>query len=530
MPENAAAGALSGSYGGRQLAGQSLAATQDPDTYWLYSHGASQTWSYSLSGSPAFAVCQSLSAPLVLYQAQAVVNFETQNSYLLSATVSDASSSSGFVSLSASQPVALYVLDVNEAPSIGAQACTVREQTIFNSAPPGTTVSCNGVAGGALIASDPDTPGSTWANLVWSITDGNDAGLFEVTNAGLVKLTSKVTCCSGAASTASSLDFESALGNSFSLTVRVTDGGSLYSAATVVVSLIDVNEPPVLLGPFVRSVTENLVGPQTVGAPVAVYDEDVGQRESFTMSGNGSSFFAIDGCSGQISLLAGKWLDYEAAQTPGASFDLSFAPLRFLMAVTVTDNGLAPITAGLTSTASYVIRVVDADDPPVFVTQSLSVTLAENSASGAAVSAAVTVTDQDVFGGYVPWFNQTFSIAGGNGLGIFAATTSSLAAGATQPNSLTLVVANSGPAIAGTSGSPAHLQWLNFEDPNQNRFPLLVTATDGGGMSSSATVLVSLTDVNEAPAFTDVTFSRKIDETCAGVCASRSAGLSVTLA
>ena len=100
--------------------------------------------------------------------------------------------------------------------------------------------------------------------------------------------------------------------------------------------------------------------------------------------------------------------------------DAILAPLTFALQVTVTDNGLEPLTAALSATATYVVYVTDADDPPVFVTTSLGVTLPEDSANGAAVSAAVTVTDQDVFGGYVPWFNQTFSIAGGNGSSWFA--------------------------------------------------------------------------------------------------------------
>ena len=225
-------------------------------------------------------------------------------------------------------------------------------------------------------------------------------------------LTSAVTCCSGPAATASSLDFEAASGNVFSLLVRVTDGGGLSVTAAVNVSLIDVNEPPVLLAPFSRNITENLVGPQNVGAALGVYDADVGQREYFAITGgNGSSWFAVDPCSGIITLLPGKMLDYEAVQS---GFAASLAPLTFVVQVTVTDNGAAPIAAALSATASYVISVVDADDPPVFVASSLAVTLPENSADGAAVSALVTVTDQDVFGGRAAWFNQTFAIAGGN--------------------------------------------------------------------------------------------------------------------
>jgi len=172
---------------------------------------------------------------------------------------------------------------------------------------------------------------------------------------------------------------------------------------------------------------------------------------------------------------------------------------------------------------------VKKDEPPVFVQSSLSVTLPENSANGDPVTTFVTVTDQDVFGGNVAWFNQTYSITGGNTQGLFGATTSFLVASPapTQPNALRVVVANGGPLIAGTS---SQLQLLNFENAQQNAFSLLVRATDGGGMSSTATVSIALTDVNEAPAFTDLTLARSIDETCKGTCTARSAGLSVTAA
>jgi hypothetical protein len=54
--------------------------------------------------------------------------------------------------------------------------------------------------------------------------------------------------------------------------------------------------------PLLRNVTENLVGPQVVGIPLAGYDPDFKQSLSFEIvGGNGSSIFEIDPCSGQIS-------------------------------------------------------------------------------------------------------------------------------------------------------------------------------------------------------------------------------------
>jgi hypothetical protein len=105
------------------------------------------------------------------------------------------------------------------------------------------------------------------------------------------------------------------------------------------------------------------------------------------------------------------------------------------------------------------------------------------------VSALITVTDQDTFGGVVPWFNQTYEILNGNSNGIFAVSTTFLTLTSTQPNGAVISVKLGG------------AQLLNFEDPNQNNFQLLLSARDSGGKSTQGVVTIALTDVNEAPFF-----------------------------
>ena len=520
VPENSPAGNFSA---------LTVNSASDPDAFWALSNGVSQSLSYSLAGTnnvfgtnSIFSVGSASRVLSVVTGGSSVLNYEAQSLYALTAVVSDfATAPSSFPTLSGSAPVALYVTDVNEAPTISAQACTVQEQTRYNNAPSGTVVQCNGGAGGGVLtASDPDTPGSTWAMLRFSIVAGNSEGLFAVNaTTGRITLTSNVTCCTGPAATASTLDFERK--SSYALSVMVSDLGSpaLTSTATVVISLIDVTEPPVLLPPFSLNITENLVGPENVGSPIASYDADIGQSATFSMTGgNGSAFFAVNPCSGQVSLLFGKVLDYEAVQTfPGQAY---LAPLTFTVVITVTDNGVAPVTPALNSSATYIIYVVDADDPPVFTPSSLSVTLPENSVAGAVFSGTITVTDQDVFGGRKAWFNQTYSILNGNSDGLFGLTTS-FPASSTQANAMTLTVAVTSAARAQSM--------LNFEDSTQNVFSLFVSAVDGGGQAAQpATVTITLTDVNEAPFFSaSETLARRIDETCAAVCSVRSAGLAV---
>jgi hypothetical protein len=215
--------------------------------------------------------------------------------------------------------------------------------------------------------------------------------------------------------------------------------------------------------------------------------------------------FWVDACSGQVKLRSSNSINFEAVQ-------------QYTLTVRVFISGFA----GAETVRNVTVAVIDADDPPVFSLNPTYTLVQENSLAGAiarfnSTSFSATVTDPDVFGGFVPWFNQTYSILSGNSQGIFSVSTSYLSAGAAQVNALVITVARGGPAL------------LNYEDPNQNNFALLVSASDGGGLSTTGTVNVGLVDVNEAPFFSaGETLRRAIDETCASVCATRSAGLSVT--
>jgi hypothetical protein len=274
--------------------------------------------------------------------------------------------------------------------------------------------------------------------------------------------------------------------------------------------LINVNERPVLTGSLSRSISENIAGPTTVGSPLIPYDDDQNQRVFFSITGGtGSSFFTIDPCSGQIYIATGVSFDYETTQS-------------YTLEVTVTDNGVAPIIAALSTTSTVTISIVDADDAPVFIVNSLSVTLPENSVAGDSVG-VISVTDQDsltVSGRTTPiysWYTQTYAIIGGNDQGIFSVTSSTFPASSTSSNTGVISVAKGG------------AQLLNFEDSNQKSFSLLLRVTDGGGKITLGTFTVTLTDVNEAPVFTESgsTLSRTIDETCGSTCASRSSSTTV---
>jgi len=214
-----------------------------------------------------------------------------------------------------------------------------------------------------------------------------------------------------------------------------------------------------------------------------------------------NSQFWIDACSGQVKLRTGgvDVINFEAIYT-----------------YTITVRTFVSGFDNAETIRNVTISVIDANDAPVFDVSSLSVTLPENSLEGATVSAMITVSDQDTYGGVVSWFNQTYEILNGNTDGIFDVTTSYLTPSATQPNGATIFVKLGGPEL------------LNFEDRNRGYFQLFILARDGGGKSTQGIVTITLTDVNEAPFFANSeTLTRNIDETCSSFCVTLSSELPV---
>jgi hypothetical protein len=160
VPETALSGAISGAF---------ISSASDFDTLWLGSNGAAQSMRYSFASTPSnvyrapdqyiFSVDAISRQISLLVNGRLTFDFESQNMLNLTAVATDFSTLpadfSQTLKLSSSSPVAIYIQDVNEAPIISPQTCTVQEQTVFNNAPPGTLVSCNGVVGGAVLLQIP---------------------------------------------------------------------------------------------------------------------------------------------------------------------------------------------------------------------------------------------------------------------------------------------------------------------------------------------------------------------------------------
>ena len=230
--------------------------------------------------------------------------------------------------------------------------------------------------------------------------------------------------------------------------VTVIDGGGLSATLAVTVSPTDVNEAPSTI-----TISTSMCAEETVGAAVGVLgalDVDAGDTVAFSVAAD-SGYRIVGGST--LSLAADRKLDLEDASVRG-----SYAPRTVV--VTATDGG------GLTTTRSFTIMPSNVNEAPVDV--AISGTACAEEADGAVIG-SLMVSDIDV-GDPITWSVPTgsgYRIVGGNQLAL------------------------------------AVDRRLDLEEPSARGIyaprSVTVTATDAGGLSASARIRVTPTNVNEAP-------------------------------
>lgn len=338
----------------------------------------------------------------------------------------------------------------NGNPALSYSAVVVVSLTDVNEAPmiadQSLTVAENTLSTnriGFVTGSDVDAGQS----LTYSIASSTLPGAFAIN-----PVTGEVTVANG-----SLLNFEAE--TSATLIVTATDNGSpsLSTSATVTVAITDVNERPTILDQNF-TVAENAANGTVVGTVVAS-DIDAGQSltYSITQSAPISGAFAINAVTGQITVADGSLLNFEALSAVA-------------LAITVTDNG----SPNLSHSAVVVVTLTDVNEAPVIANQSFAV--AENSLSGTAVG---TIIASDVDGGQ----SLTYSITGSSLAGAF------------------VIHAQTGLITV------ANAALLNFESVPSVTLTVSVSDSGNPGLSSSAQVTISLTNVNEAPTITNQTFT-----------------------
>ena len=234
---------------------------------------------------------------------------------------------------------------------------------------------------------------------------------------------------------------------SYSVTVTATDGDNLSDTTTVTITVTNVNEAPSFTegSSATRAIAENTASETNIGSAVAATDPD-DDPLTYTLGGADAASFSINGTNGQLQTSAA--LDYETQTS-------------YTLTITVSDSEL-------TDTIDVTINVTNANEAPNFANSTATRSIRENTASGEDIGDAVAATDPD------------------------SDDTLTYILGGTDADSFSIV---------NTSGQLRTHVALDHE--TKASYSVTITATDGDNLSDTTTVTINVTDVNEAPSFTD---------------------------
>ena len=238
--------------------------------------------------------------------------------------------------------------------------------------------------------------------------------------------------------------------DTYNVTVQAFDGNSTGTLA-VVVTVTDVNEDPEFPDtPTTRTVEENTGANAPVGLPVKAEDPDSGDSLTYTLSGTGAGSFTIDS-NGQIRTVSD--LDGDIQETYDVTVNVHDGKADDGSTSTTTDDSI-----------DVTINVTDVNEPPV-LTGTTTIEFAENDTSDVAT---YTATDpEDV--------TPTWDLDGDDA-GDFSITGGVL-------------------RFLNTPNREAP------EDEDENNVYLVTVEASDGNNTVRLPVTVTVTNVNEKPAF-----------------------------
>ncbi|XP_069002409.1 protocadherin-16 [Embiotoca jacksoni] len=257
--------------------------------------------------------------------------------------------------------------------------------------------------------------------------------------------------------------------DSYELRVMATDSGTppLRAESSFTIQVTDVNDnPPLFDQQAYRQTIPEVVYPGSFVLQVTARDKDQGPNGDVRYSllkgkSSHSDWFLIDPVTGIITTATA--LDFESEPAPSVT-------------VVATDSGRPP----LSSTAKVDIVLQDVNDnTPVFSSNFYNASIKENTPAGTCFL-EVSATDED--------------------RGSFGAIAYTLGSGSggTVPTHFT---------IDKETGQLCTSTALD-RDEGLDKFDLTVTATDGGGLSSVASVRVYVVDINDnRPSFYPVLYT-----------------------
>ncbi len=378
-------------------------------------------------------------------------DYETKSAYQFMVIVMETDTAEGYLS-GVSVTVNLTDVDeeaapANSAPDFAASSAT---RAVAENSAAGTKV------GSPITATDPDD-GDT---LTYSLS-GTDAASFAI------------DASTGQITTKTSVDYDYETKSSYSLTVGASDGNGGTASIAVTVNLTDVNEAPVFgegtadeTGAITttRQVAENSPAGTNVGLPIDVADPDAGDTLTYLLTGTDAASFGIV-LQGQIATISGVTYDYET--TPSYEIVVAVTDSGGLLNAIGVTVSLTDVAEGDTDQAkTEPINQVPSFDANIDTT----LEVAENSGGGVNVGAPITATDPD------EGDTLTYSLSGDD------AASFSIGSGTGQITTKTGVT---------------------YDYEIKQSYSVTVDVSDGNGGETSTPVAVSLTDVNEAPVFTE---------------------------
>ena len=455
---------------------------------------------------------------------KANLDYETKDSYTVTVTATDQEDLSDIIE------VTITVTNVDEGPEVS--GAPTRDYPENGTDP---------VA--AYTATNPEN-----GQITWSLS-GDDSGDFSISNAGLLNFDRPP-------------DFETPAdadtNNVYLVTVRASDGNNADTLA-VTVTITDKNEPPAFDSmTATRAIAENTDASQPIGDPIEAEDPDTGETLTYNLVGTDATSFGIVTTSGQLQTQAA--LDYEVKNSYTVTVTASdqgglFDSIEVTITVTNVDetpvvagnspidypeNGAGPVAtytavdpensqitwslsgddSGDFSITSGVLTFSSSSSPPNYEVpkdmdsdnEYLVTVLASDSANTASLDVTITVTDE----------NETPVVTGNspidypeNGTGPVATYTASDPEGTSITWSLS---GDDAEDFAINEGVLTFGSTPNFEDAadaNTDNVYLATIEASDGSVKGTLDVTVTVTNVNEPPAFTPMPTTRTIAENTA---------------
>ena len=321
------------------------------------------TLTYTLSGDDAGSFdIVSTSGQL---QTKAVLDYETDDSYSVTITVSDSI-------LTDTITVTINVTDKSELPPTDdAESVTeTNNAPVFTESDSATRSVAENTGSGVDIGSPISATDDDDDTLEYSL-GGINAGSFTIdTTTGQLR-------------TSAALDFETK--SSYTVEVTVSDSTDTVTI-TVAINVTDIDEAVVNIPPVftegssaIRSVAENTGSGVDIGSTVSATDAN-NDTLSYSLSGTNAAVFSIDSTTGQLRTSAA--LDFETKDF-------------YSVTITVSDGKGGSATITITINITNVDEAPDNNDPVFTEGSNTTRSIAENTGSGVDIGSAVSATDAD---------------------------------------------------------------------------------------------------------------------------------------